>query len=78
MKVNAINSSRMYAVPVEAVNRVEKHSRHNNEVATFHNEDMFTPTQQDITEQKYELACRVAAYYKTQYENLLKNGNCIA
>lgn len=27
---------------------------------------------------KYELACHVAAYYKTQYENLAKHGCCQA
>lgn len=27
---------------------------------------------------KYELACHVAAYYKTQYENLAKQGCCLA
>ena len=27
---------------------------------------------------KYDTACLVAAYYKTQYENLLKNGCCEA
>ncbi len=30
------------------------------------------------TEQKYNFACLLAAYYKTQYENLLKNGCCEA
>ncbi|MBQ3641144.1 hypothetical protein II906_04355 [bacterium] len=27
---------------------------------------------------KYDTACCLAAYYKTQYENLLKNGCCEA
>ena len=27
---------------------------------------------------KYEVACHVAAYYKTQYENLAKQGCCFA
>ena len=27
---------------------------------------------------KYDLACRVAAYYKKSYENLLEKGSCIA
>ena len=78
MKVGAISSSHMFAAPVDAVKRVERNSKHNNELAIIHNEDVYSPSQQDVTEQKYELACRVAAYYKTQYENLLKNGNCIA
>lgn len=31
-----------------------------------------------ILEQKYDLACRLAAFYKNQCEMLLKNGSCIA
>jgi hypothetical protein len=29
-------------------------------------------------EVKYDFACRLAAYYKTQYEKLLSQGECIA
>ena len=28
-------------------------------------------------ELKYDMACQLAAYYKTQYENLLKNGGVV-
>ena len=37
-------------------------------------QDTFVPP--TTAEQKYNFACLVAAYYKTQYENLLKNGCC--
>lgn len=38
--------------------------------------DIFVPPA--TAEQKYNFACLLAAYYKTQYENLLKNGCCEA
>lgn len=38
--------------------------------------DSFTPP--PTAEQKYNFACLLAAYYKTQYENLLKSGCCEA
>lgn len=41
------------------------------------NEDSFS-SNESVTEQKYNLACRLAAFYKTQYENLLKTGVCEA
>ncbi len=40
--------------------------------------DSFVNSDSSVLEKKYNLACQVAAYYKTQYENLLKNGECIA
>lgn len=30
-----------------------------------------------VIEQKYDLACRLAAYYKQQYEALLKSGSVV-
>lgn len=77
MKVNAIDSSNISTMPVSAVRRVNRHYNHNNEVLSLNKGDSYAPTQQNVTEQKYELACRVAAYYKTQYENLLKEGSCV-
>ena len=32
----------------------------------------------EIMSQKYDIACRLAAYYKNKYESLAQNGNCIA
>lgn len=37
-------------------------------------QDSFIPPA--TTEQKYNFACLLAAYYKTQYENLLNSGFC--
>ena len=53
------------------------------------NEDMFVSSPKNdidaligqdssLMAKKYELACHVAAYYKTQYENLAKQGCCLA
>ena len=41
-------------------------------------EDVFTPSEPSKLEQKYDMACLMAGYYKTQYENLLKEGKCSA
>ena len=32
----------------------------------------------ELLNTKYDFACRLAAYYKAEYENLCKNGACIA
>ncbi len=32
----------------------------------------------EILEAKYDFACRLAAYYKQQYDNLKQTGYCIA
>ena len=45
------------------------------------NEAPSIPVQNQDTKvlaEKYDTACYVAAYYKTQYENLLNNGCCEA
>lgn len=76
MKIQAINA----ALPVSAcqpIKQVEFARGKSQKVDNSQAEqaDSFTPSN---LEQKYDLACRIAAYYKTQYEQLLKNGNCIA
>ncbi len=40
--------------------------------------DNFIKQDPYTSEQKYEMACRLAAYYKTQYENLVKGKVCLA
>ncbi len=37
-------------------------------------DDTYTPDNTAIIEQKYDLACQLAAYYKKQYESLIKSG----
>lgn len=41
---------------------------------SFSADNSYTQTQQ--LQQKYDLACQLAAYYKTKYEELSKKGNC--
>ena len=36
--------------------------------------DTFTPAEPGTAEQKYNMACLLAAYYKNQYETLAKQG----
>lgn len=80
MNVQAINSA-MSSVLCQPVNRVEFARR---EAPSKHKEmsvektDSFASSDPYTMEQKYNLACRLAAYYKTQYEALLENGCCIA
>lgn len=41
--------------------------------------DTFTPSDPYTTEQKYNLACQIAAYYKNKYEQLVnKTDKCYA
>ncbi len=40
--------------------------------------DIFTPQDPYTTEQKYDMACRLAAYYKMQYDKLLTEKGCLA
>lgn len=40
--------------------------------------DTFTPAEPGTAEQKYNMACLLAAYYKNQYETLAKQGCCNA
>ncbi|MBQ9246544.1 hypothetical protein IJ182_09790 [bacterium] len=46
---------------------------------TFNDPDDFSSvTSKDTAEQQLDIACRIAAYYKTKYEQLLENGSCMA
>ena len=80
MKIQAITSA-MSAYCCQPVNKVEFARQKSPQVenTTPVNEaDSFVQNDMSTMEQKYDLACRIAAYYKTQYENLLENGSCIA
>lgn len=78
MKIQGINNANnaLSCQPIKQVEfaktpvRIEKE-----EVAQ--NGDSFK-TDRSTLEQKYDLACRLAAYYKTQYEKLLKSGSVVA
>ena len=38
--------------------------------------DYFAHSNADVQEQKFDMACRLAAYYRTQYENLMMRTGC--
>lgn len=73
MNINAVNS----AISCQPIKEVTFSKKHDNEEEPVKDTvvlcDCFTPQTQTL-EQKYDLACRLAAYYKTQYENLAKIG----
>ena len=80
MKIQAITSA-MSAYCCQPVSKVEfaRHKSPQVENTTPANEaDSFVQDDMSTMEQKYDLACRIAAYYKTQYESLLEKGSCIA
>ncbi len=76
MKIQAINSIQS-CQPIKQVGFAKKAKKPVIIENPANGKDSFT-SNQTTTEQKYDLACRIAAYYKTQYENLLLNGYCEA
>ncbi len=76
MKIQAVNSISS-CTPVKPVEFTKRKQKPVVTEAPALQEDLFSSSK-DITEQKYNFACRIAAYYKTQYENLLKAGYCLA
>lgn len=79
MKIQAINSANS-VLGCQPIKQVEFAKRRTPEIRGFvvENPDIYIPEEPTVIEQKYDLACRLAAYYKTQYENLLKNGSVVA
>ncbi len=77
MKIQAINPVHN-CQPIKQVEFGKRSKKINLNEAIQNSPDFFQAEDKTITEQKYDLACRIAAYYKTQYENLLKNGTCEA
>lgn len=80
MKIQAINSVQAGSAcqPIKQVEFARKQVPDLEIKDPLGDEDSFTPADPYTTEQKFNLACRLAAYYKTQYENLLKCGCCEA
>ena len=77
MKVQAINSA-MSSVFAQPVNNVEFSKHHSSEFKANPRPEQNINSDMFVMEQKYDLACRLAAYYKTQYEALKENGCCMA
>lgn len=75
MKVSAVNSL-MQTLSCQPIRQVDFDGKKKKPVPE--NTDTFTPSDPYTAEEKLNLACRIAAYYKTQYEALLKGQKCIA
>ena len=77
MKIQAISSANQ-AYRCQPVRQVEFAKRKNPPETTALLLDVFSTENCCEMEQKYDVACRLAAYYKMQYENLLKTGSVVA
>lgn len=77
MKIQAINSA-IGCQPIRQVEFARKHTAPIIIEDPVAEEDTFTPQDPYTTEAKYNFACRLAAYYKNQYQNLLTKGCCEA
>lgn len=81
MKIQSISSIVNYQ-PVTRVNFARKKEEQDtkDKITTpdILNTDVIILSTKNNLEQKYDLACRLAAYYKTQYEDLLNSGKCNA
>lgn len=75
MNIQAISPA-IACQPIKQVEFAGKRSASDIYEAPGNSGDIFALQDPRTVEQKYDFACRLAAYYKTQYENLLKNGSC--
>ncbi len=75
MKINAIGS----AMSVSACQPIKPESSKQSFSAAKSADlnDTYDPSSPQVLEQKFDFACRLAAYYKTQYEQLLKHGGVV-
>jgi len=82
MKIQAIGSAINTSAcqPIKQIEFAKKKSPEAELTAILQEEscDVYTPQDNYTSEQKYNMACRIAAYYKTQYEQLLEQGGCLA
>ena len=82
MKVQAINPmvSTINCQPIRPVKFAGRNAAEDymNEQILNNPEDSFSQSKTDILEQKYDLACRLAAYYKQKYEEIKNGDGCLA
>ena len=78
MNISAINSinSALACQPIRKINFTQKQPIEPKEPVKESGDSSSFSTSN--LQQKYDLACRLAAYYKLQYESLAKNGYCEA
>ena len=76
MRIQAINNAEklVSCQPIKPNFSTQSFTQNNVENA---NKDTFSSQNMNM-EEKFDFACRLAAYYKTQYENLIKTGGVIA
>ncbi len=80
MNIKAINSvlPAGNCQPIKEASFAKKAERTGEIPAETPDTDTFTPSEPETLEQKYDMACLLAAYYKTQYEALAGQGGCSA
>ncbi len=78
MNIPAINSSMRTSncQPIRSQSFAQAASAPCLKVSDTENDDIFTPTDPYTEDQKLDLACRVAAYYQSQYEKLQQKTGC--
>ncbi len=74
MQIQALSSanSTLNCQPIKPVNFERKNNSDIQNIILL--DDTYTPDNTSVLEQKYDFACQLAAYYKDQYESLLKSG----
>lgn len=79
MNITAINSINTTPAcqPIRKINFTQRQQQVENKEPVQNSGDTCSFSNANL-QQKYDLACRLAAYYKLQYENLAKNGSCNA
>jgi len=76
MKVQAVNNTKQLP-PCQPIKPEFSTQSFSQNKVDNDSKDTFTSSNKNF-EEKFDFACRLAAYYKTQYENLLKTGGVIA
>lgn len=77
MRINAINSAMLVQACQPIKPEFNKQSFKSTKAVDTDAFDTAEPQDPKTLEQKYDFACRLAAYYKTKYDQLLKNGGVV-
>lgn len=78
--VNLVNNSQplrqVAAVPLR--NNSHDNSTPLKNIQAFSANDSMETSETEMLQKKYDFACQLAAFYKTKYDELSKNGSCNA
>ena len=77
MNIQAINSA-MSSVFAQPVGRVEFSKQHSSDFTVNPRAEQSINPDIFVMAEKYDFACRLAAYWKNQCESLKENGCCMA